>query len=82
MNSSFEGRGESASWGWKWWRKGMFGIQSESSKSGCWCLSKRVVGEDGNAGYFWTVEGPRSGVALGTLEGVVPSGYNPKGLED
>lgn len=62
--------------------KGMFGIQSESSKSGCWCLSKRVVGEDGNAGYFWTVEGPGSGVALGTLEGVVPSGYNPKGLED
>lgn len=46
-------------------------------------MSARVVGEDIDAGYFWAREDLRclakgSGVALGTLEGAVLSGYNCK----
>lgn len=50
-------------------------------------MSVRVVGEDINTGYFWAREDLRclakgSGVALGTLEGAVLSGYNCKGSGD
>lgn len=61
------------------------GSSQEAAESGFQCLS--VVGEDVNIGYFWAMEdvgglAKGSGVALGTLEGAVLSGYNCKGFGD
>lgn len=68
-------------------QKVCLGSSQKAGEPGSSHLSKRVAGEDGNTGDFWTMEGhgylaKGSGVALGTLEGAVPSGYNCQGFRD
>lgn len=68
-------------------QKVCLGSSQKAGEPGSSRPSKRVAGEDGNAGDFWTMEGHGCltkgfGVALDTLEGAVLSGYNCQGFRD